>query len=53
MSRFSKRKIAASLAFASLLSGRASAADTNNAQNPQTVAAVRGGSELLRINLKK
>jgi hypothetical protein len=43
MSRFSKRKIAASLAFASLLSGRASAADTNNAQNPQTVAAVRGG----------
>ena len=49
MSRFSRRKIAASLAFASLLSGRASAADTNNAQNPQTVAAV--GGLLVTINL--
>jgi hypothetical protein len=47
MSKFSKRKIAVTMAFASLFGGKTSAAQTDKI--PQTVAAV-GGALLVTIN---
>ena len=45
MSKFDKRKIAATLAFASLFSGKSQAMETKNSQ---TLAAVGGGDNCIK-----